>query len=61
MKIIKVAVCSRCPYLVLGSPDFCKLNHYKKVTNPNIQLDVPKWCPLEDYKEADHETKANRS
>ena len=60
MKIIKVISCWDCPHKYYSRSEkgifvgcnFEPLNIIKK------SLIIPSWCPLEDYKEADHEAPA---
>ena len=62
MKIIKVENCRICHNLIeVGYPDYYPACAEKfrmqgiifKISDIN---EIPKWCPLEDYKEVDHET-----
>ena len=59
MKIIKVKNCDECPRTIVG---YCTMvsvedDMYKHVKDEEW-YSIPSWCPLEDYKEADHETPA---
>ena len=59
LKIKKIHDCMECPYrkwrnISHSSEWYCEicLEIITDVTN------IPSWCPLEDYKEADHEKPA---
>lgn len=52
MKIIKVKSCAKCPLTLLQR---CTLKvmgneEYKYIPNREYNT-IPKWCPLEDYKD----------
>jgi len=61
MKIIKerpIISCSECPHLQVTYG--YHYIHYSCLLESGLSLPIeeaiPSWCPLEDYKEADHET-----
>ena len=60
MKIIKVEDCIECPFCEsdnINKSWLCMFTHRSKFISyiTQIENDVPSWCPLEDYKEADHD------
>ena len=61
MKIIKkeltiiVRDCLNCDnkvWWIAGKQLTCREKNLRDIPDPRV---IPKWCPLEDYKEADHE------
>ncbi len=49
MKILKIENCGSCPYLRWSwKTDACVKKDNKKIKDIKI---IPKWCPLEDYKD----------
>ena len=65
MKIIKIKYENACQYFDYNAGKFRCHNPEAKRKNGNYRIinyklaragKFPKWCPLPDYKEADHET-----
>lgn len=61
MKMIGVKKCNNCPYCEWQWADFDKkkemifscINNEGNVKIISDRFTIPKWCPLEDYKECD--------
>jgi len=62
MKYIKIEACYRCPYYYSSALiNYTKIdNRWCLKTGENIEnnIIIQNQCPLEDYKEASHETPA---
>lgn len=65
MKILKVRKCEDCPKVVYvkitkGCYHYCSVG--MEIPPPSREIKdintIPDWCPLDDYKEADHEAPA---
>ena len=47
--------CFKCDNKVFVISENCYCCDKKNLRNIKYASTIPKWCPLEDYKEADHE------